>query len=470
MLSISTLPANVLDAWNVDASWFSLPGKPGDQHWIPVSGGADSSALAILMRVLYPAVNFKLLFTDTLAEEPEIYTTLDLLEQFLEVPILRLTPELGLYELIEKYGGFMPSGQDRYCTRELKLEPWESFLASQQQPGETIHTYVGIRADESFRLAFTHASIETHMPFLDLDLRRKDVYAILSATIGIPRAYDRRSRSGCSCCPFQRKTELVGLYQAQPVEFHRGMKIEKLGERDQGRYPSNAVPVSEEVALTENHLSFPVPERLIDPSLPPVAWGKHRQGRGEGLFATKGFFVAYELLVHSGVGGDGVWWQNFVTFSTTLAGIRKQLDTFYQHRLATAEVKGIDVDEMREELRLVIAFIEAPADLLDPDKPSADSFTWKPGVSFAQIRHLVDWGKRSLQASWIRQELERTADVEEGSVLSWRYEHRQALKAAAARLCGVTGEVVVMDLYEPKDIDPEDEFDETLVVCPMCSI
>mgnify|MGYP001176828412 FL=1 len=468
-MSLSQLPPDTLARWGVDPSWFTLPGQPTDQHWIPVSGGADSSALAILMHLMYPEIEFKLLFTDTLAEEPEIYTTLDKLEAFLEVPIIRLKPELGLYELIEKFGGYMPSASSRYCTRELKLRPWEMFLKGQIQSGQTVHAYVGIRVDEQQRLAFTHDLIETHMPFIDLDLKRKEVYAVLADTIGIPRSYDRRSRSGCSCCPFQRTTELVGLYQAQPIEFERGMKIEKPGAADLRRFPANATPVTDEVGLTANHLSFPIPARLIDPDASPSAWGRW-QGRGEvSLFGTTGFFVAYEFLVHPGVGGDGVWWQNFVTFSTSLAGIKKQLDTFYQHRLSTAELKGIDEDQMREELRLVIAFIEAPADLVDTDKLSAESFTWKPGVSFAQIRHLVDWGRRSLHAAWIRQELARTVDAEDHP-LSWRYEHRQGLKSALKKLHDVTGDVVCFDLYEPKEPDPEEEFDENLIACPMCSI
>ena len=468
-MSLSQLPVDTLDQWGVDASWFTLPGKPDDQHWIPVSGGADSSALAILMHLMYPEVPFKLLFTDTLAEEPEIYTTLDKLEAFLGVQIIRLKPELGLYELIEKFGGYMPSASSRYCTRELKLRPWEAFLKGQMQQNQAVHTYVGVRADESSRLAFAHPLIETHMPFLDLDLRRKEVYRVLANTIGIPRSYDRRSRSGCSCCPFQRTTELVGLYQAQPIEFKRGMRVEKPSASDADRFPANATSVAEEVGLTVNHLSFPIPARLIDPYASPSTWGRW-QGRGEvSLFGTTGFFVAYELLVHPGVGGDGVWWQNFVTFSTSLAGIKKQMDTFYLHRLSTAELKGIDEDQMREELRLVIAFIEAPADLVDTHKLSAESFTWKPGVSFAQIRHLVDWGRRSLHAAWIKQELARTVDAEDHP-LGWMYEHRQGLKAALEKLNDVTGDVVSFDLYEPREPDPEEEFDETLIACPMCSL
>jgi hypothetical protein len=50
------------------------------------------------------------------------------------------------------------------------------------------------------------------------------------------------------------------------------------------------------------------------------------------------------------------------------------------------------------------------------------------------------------------------------------YEHRQGLKAALEMLNDVTGDVVSFDLYEPREPDPEEEFDETLIACPMCSL
>jgi hypothetical protein len=53
-MSLSQLPPDTLARWGVDPSWFTLPGQPTDQHLIPVSGGADSSALAILMHLMYP--------------------------------------------------------------------------------------------------------------------------------------------------------------------------------------------------------------------------------------------------------------------------------------------------------------------------------------------------------------------------------------------------------------------------------
>jgi len=68
---------------------------------LPVSGGADSSYLAIMLHSMFPHVEFRMFFTDTLAEDPEIEHSLKRLEVFLGRPIERLKPELGLFEMIE---------------------------------------------------------------------------------------------------------------------------------------------------------------------------------------------------------------------------------------------------------------------------------------------------------------------------------------------------------------------------------
>lgn len=71
---------------------FELPGELADDevYVLPVSGGADSSALAILMCTLFPYVNWRLMFTDTGAEEEALMDTLDALEAYLGRPIERI--------------------------------------------------------------------------------------------------------------------------------------------------------------------------------------------------------------------------------------------------------------------------------------------------------------------------------------------------------------------------------------------
>lgn len=141
---------------------YQLPSAPGDIHVLPVSGGADSSALAILMHHLFPCQRFVLMFTDTAAEGKELYASLERLETFLGKKIIRIEPEKGLYDLIDSYGGFLPSSQSRYCTRELKLKPFKDFIKSLRKTGtEQIHAYVGIRAPGTASSASCKSTMST---------------------------------------------------------------------------------------------------------------------------------------------------------------------------------------------------------------------------------------------------------------------------------------------------------------------
>ena len=60
---------------------FEIPGNPAtDEYLLPVSGGADSTALALLLHKLAPHINFRMVFTDTGAEEAPTLAMLDRLE------------------------------------------------------------------------------------------------------------------------------------------------------------------------------------------------------------------------------------------------------------------------------------------------------------------------------------------------------------------------------------------------------
>ncbi len=152
---------------------YQLPDMTGGIPVIPVSGGADSSFLAILLHQLFPEVPFRMVFTDTgtaenPAEEPEIYNTLDRLEAYLGKKIERLVPQAGLFEKIAQYGGFLPGASSRWCTRELKLVPFQKWL--KQFAGQQKFMYVGINANEADRVAFSIEEAETLTPFIDLGI------------------------------------------------------------------------------------------------------------------------------------------------------------------------------------------------------------------------------------------------------------------------------------------------------------
>lgn len=166
---------------------------------IPVSGGKDSSALALVMTALFPSVEWIYLFTDTLADDPAIYETLDALEAFTGRRITRLTPDNGGLEgLIHAWNGFLPGGQARWCTRELKLVPFEHYVRPFAEAGYTIYSLVGILADEDRTGLVSHDHrVLTITPFRCMGVDRSAVFAILEKSIGIPSLYRTRSRSGC---------------------------------------------------------------------------------------------------------------------------------------------------------------------------------------------------------------------------------------------------------------------------------
>lgn len=180
---------------------FELPDEPNEDNKfvIPVSGGADSTAMAILLCTLFPSVDWELIFTDTGAEESELEASLEHLEMYVGRKIRRINAEKNLWQLIESYGFYLPGPDTRYCTREMKLRPFLAYLKSLQNTGERFF-FVGLRADEPSRVGFSIAGAETVFPFRELGLVREDIFAILSGTIGIPTYYRRRTRSGCTCC------------------------------------------------------------------------------------------------------------------------------------------------------------------------------------------------------------------------------------------------------------------------------
>jgi 3'-phosphoadenosine 5'-phosphosulfate sulfotransferase (PAPS reductase)/FAD synthetase len=193
------------------------------RHVLGLSGGKDSSALAIFMRDRVPEMEY--FFTDTGAELPETYEYLDRLEGFLGKPIARLSAERNFDHLLHKvHNNFLPSPSTRWCTTAMKIEPFERWVGD-----DVTRSYIGIRADEP-RDGYksTKPNITPIFPFKEHGLGIGDIQRILAESgLGIPDYYKWRSRSGCYFCFFQRKSEWVGLAKNHPDLFERAKSYEK---------------------------------------------------------------------------------------------------------------------------------------------------------------------------------------------------------------------------------------------------
>ncbi|MDE0356581.1 MAG: phosphoadenosine phosphosulfate reductase family protein [Gammaproteobacteria bacterium] len=200
------------------------------RHICGISGGKDSSALAVYLRDSVPEMEY--FFCDTGAELPETYEYLTRLQVILGKPITRLNASRGFDHWFEVFRGTLPSPQMRWCTKNMKIKPIEEWIGDDQAV-----SYVAIRADESNRKGYisTKPNITARFPFVEDGIDRDGVMKILEdAGIGLPKYYEWRTRSGCYFCFYQRKAEWIGLSERHPELFDRAVAIEQKVLQDAG--------------------------------------------------------------------------------------------------------------------------------------------------------------------------------------------------------------------------------------------
>ena len=201
-----------------------------ERHVLGLSGGRDSAALAVYMRQNYPDIETEYFFTDTGKELPEVYEFLGRLEGFLGKQIVRLNPDRDFDFWLAQYKNFLPSPKTRWCTRQLKIRPFEEWLRPDLARGVSITSYVAIRADEDYREGYTstNANLKVRLPFREDGIEKAGVIEILQASgVGLPDYYRWRSRSGCTFCFYQQKIEWVRLMEEHPDEFEQAKRYEK---------------------------------------------------------------------------------------------------------------------------------------------------------------------------------------------------------------------------------------------------
>lgn len=202
-----------------------------ERHVLGLSGGRDSAALAVFIRDTRPDLDIDYFFTDTGKELPEVYEFLVKLEGFLGKPILRLNPDRDFDFWLKQFNNFLPSFQARWCTRKLKLRPFEDWVKPMLEDGSTVYSYVAIRADEEYREGYSskHDSLIVKLPLKEAGIDKAGVLEILDgAGIGLPAYYEWRTRSGCTFCFFQQKIEWIRLMERHPNYFEDAKAYEKI--------------------------------------------------------------------------------------------------------------------------------------------------------------------------------------------------------------------------------------------------
>lgn len=183
------------------------------RHVLGISGGKDSAALAIYLKDKYPDLNIEYYFCETDKELDETYKLVENLEIYLGNKIKRLiavenSSEDQFDHFLKLYGDYLPSANTRWCTREMKLEPFEDFVAN-----DNTISYVGIRGDEDREGYISQKeNIQSIFPF------RKNIWSkeIINHTL-----LNKNIEALCDICSTFNKKNLGQLIKIlkEPLSF-----------------------------------------------------------------------------------------------------------------------------------------------------------------------------------------------------------------------------------------------------------
>lgn len=206
------------------------------RHVLNVSGGKDSSAMALLMAGRIKGLEhfrhdgMEYVFCDTQKELPETYEFLARLEAELGSKIIHLNSKAGFDHWHKVFGGYLPSPQNRWCTKLLKLKPFEAHVGD-----DNVVSYVGLRSDED-RIGYISRkpNIQTRYPLKEAGIDYAGVIRILEDSgLGLPTFMKwGRTNSGCTFCFFQTPFEWVKLFETYPEYFEQAMEYETFDPSD----------------------------------------------------------------------------------------------------------------------------------------------------------------------------------------------------------------------------------------------
>lgn len=175
-------------------------------HVVALSGGKDSTALALRLAEIEPR-EYLYVCTPAGDEPDEMWEWWKQLGVILGSQVKPIV-ETNLKECIAR-NKMLPNFRARFCTRQIKIEPYRRFLKRLCADGKVI-SYVGLRADEEGRAGGAYDDIEgveSRFPFREWGWTLGNVLGyLMQRDIVVPE------RTGCRRCYHQRIGEWWRLW------------------------------------------------------------------------------------------------------------------------------------------------------------------------------------------------------------------------------------------------------------------
>jgi hypothetical protein len=190
-------------------------------HIGALSGGKDSTAMALRLTELNPDIGFTWVCTPTGNEPDAWFEHMRVLRERVG-PVTPIMLSGGMKGLIDKYNS-LPNWRQRWCTRQLKIEPFAKFLRTQAPA----RCYVGLRADEPEREG---GDYYRHMPDVEMVFPLREWGWGLDEVISYLRSREQSipERTDCKLCFFQKLIEWWDLWKNDPDSYAEGERYEAL--------------------------------------------------------------------------------------------------------------------------------------------------------------------------------------------------------------------------------------------------
>lgn len=196
-----------------------------DLHVVALSGGKDSTALALRLAELHPDWHFNFVCTPTGDEPPEMIDHWIKLGRILGNAVIPVTRGIGLDGLIRKQKS-LPNWRQRWCTRMLKIEPYAAWLEAQSKNYDKVYSHVGLRADEPEREGGDYLDIPGIVMCFDMREWGWGLAEVLDYLkqkgVTIP------TRTDCLKCFYQRLIEWYEYWRDHIENWMEGEALEEL--------------------------------------------------------------------------------------------------------------------------------------------------------------------------------------------------------------------------------------------------